>query len=64
MEGLEGLGFRVGDPRPLTLKGPIVQGFWAQRPYYIRLLWGCFDAKVKGCIGVLYGFIRLLGFGL
>ena len=30
--------------RLITLKGLIFTGFWAQRPYYIRLL-GYFDAK-------------------
>ena len=43
----EGSGFWVGLPfeEPLiTLKGLIFAGFWAQRPYYVRLL-GYFDAK-------------------
>ena len=30
-----------------TLKGLICSGFWAQRPYYIRLFLGYFDAKGK-----------------
>ena len=31
----------------LSIEGLIFQGFWAQRPYYIRLL-GYFDAKGVG----------------